>query len=371
MSSRPGKQSGLSLIELMIASVIGLVLLSGVVTIFSSNSASSKMSTNMSRLQDSGRVALDLLSYGVRMTGYEGCRDASKDSIRVLSTTGPTINFPDNAVWGSEVDNSGTWDPLIHSDLNGSTNGISTKVRENTDVLYLQYGSGRSTVLSSDMAGAAGDVILPNNPDQLRTGDLVMIADCVTTNIFRATGVTEDVTTGITTIQHSNTTNSLAALTKAFEGTGDTKDVPVRVMRFVSAAYYVGDSGRKMPDGSEVWSLFELDTTTPDSEPTELIEGVENFQVLYGVQPDPSAASAIRYIPAEDVTNFGEVVSVQLGLLISTPEYSTTTDDTQSYNIAGTTIDPPSATGTNAKHPGDRRLRASFNATIQIRNRIL
>lgn len=371
ISSRPGKQSGLSLIELMIASVIGLVLLSGVVTIFSSNSASSKMSTGMTRLQDSGRVALDLLSYGVRMTGYEGCRDESKDPVQVLASTGPTINFPDNAVWGSEVDNSGVWDPTIHSDLDGSVNGISSKVRNNTDVLYLQYGSGRSAVLSSDMTSDVADVILPNNPDHLRTGDLIMIADCVSTNIFRATDVTEDATTGITTIQHSNTANSQTELTQAFQGTGNTNAVPVRVMRFESVAYYVGDSGRKMPDGSEVWSLFELDTTTPDSEPTELIEGVEDFQVLYGVQPDPSAASAIRYIPAEDVTNFGQVVSVQLGLLISTPEYSATTDDTQTYNIAGTTIDPPSATGTNAKHPGDRRLRASFNATIQIRNRLL
>jgi len=40
----PGKQTGLSLIELMIASVIGLVILGGAVTIFSSNSASSKLS---------------------------------------------------------------------------------------------------------------------------------------------------------------------------------------------------------------------------------------------------------------------------------------------------------------------------------------
>ena len=60
MRSTPGNQTGLSLIELMIASVIGLVILGGAVTIFSSNSASSKLSTGMARVQDNGRVALDI-----------------------------------------------------------------------------------------------------------------------------------------------------------------------------------------------------------------------------------------------------------------------------------------------------------------------
>lgn len=370
IKNTPGKQSGLSLIELMIASVIGLVLLSGVVTVFSSNSASSKMSTGMTRLQDSGRVALDILSYGVRMAGYEGCRDESKEAIRVLANNAPNpINFPTSAIRGFEVDNTGEWSPSVHSDLDGATNSIEDQVKQNTDVLYLQYGSGRSVVLSSDLASSSASIDLPSNPDQLDQGDLVMIADCESTDVFRATGVSVDATTGITTVQHTTTANTSADLTQAYQGTGSMNVVPVRVMRFESKAYYVADSGRNMPDGSAVWSLFELDTTTLDSEPTELIEGVEEFQVLYGVQIDPDEPSSVRYLTANNVTDFSQVVSVQLGLLVSTAEYSSTSDDTQTYNVAGWTVGP--GTTTDAQHSGDRRLRASFNATIQLRNRLL
>jgi len=94
MHNTPGNQTGLSLIELMIASVIGLVLLGGAVTIFSSNSASSKLSTGMARIQDNGRVALDIISYSTRMTGYEGCRDEVKDPAIVLATPAPAKTIP-------------------------------------------------------------------------------------------------------------------------------------------------------------------------------------------------------------------------------------------------------------------------------------
>ncbi len=367
MISTPGKQSGFSLIELMIASVIGLVLLSGVVTIFSSNSASSKMSTGMTRLQDSGRVALDLLSYSIRMTGYQGCRDGAKDDIEVLASVKPTIDFPTNALWGSEVSTGDTWSPAVHTDLSAK---ISTKVKANTDVLYVQHGSGRSQILASDMATAGADVVLPANPDQLSTGDLIIITDCNTTNIFRATEVTDNTTN--TTIKHAASGNSVGSgnLSKAFSGTGNANAVAVRVMRFESRAFFVGDSGRDMPNGDAVWSLFELDTSTsPIGDPTEIIEGVEDFQVLYGIQPDENVPSDIRYVAASGVTDSSQIVSVQLGLLLSTADYSASEKDTQTYNIAGWTVGPD--TTTDAQHPGDKRIRAAFNTTVQLRNRLL
>ena len=118
LNSTPAKQSGFSLIELMIASVIGLVLLGGIVTIFTSNSASSKMSSGLTRIQDSGRVAIDILSYNIRMAGYEGCRDEAKENIDVVASVAPTINFPDQALWGAEINGTGGWTtPTPHPDL--------------------------------------------------------------------------------------------------------------------------------------------------------------------------------------------------------------------------------------------------------------
>lgn len=370
LSSTPAKQSGFSLIELMIASVIGLVLLGGVVTIFTSNSASSKMSSGLNRVQDNGRVAIDILSYNLRMAGYEGCRDDAKENIQVLATVAPTISFPDNIIWGAKINGSGGWSTSApHPDLANLPTLIDLK--EDTDVLYVQHGSGKSVNLLNDMASATDNIVLPRNPDQITNGDLVMIADCTASNVFRATGVSVDAS-GTTTIQHGTNKNIQANLTETFRGTGNIDAVSVRVMRFESKAYFIGDSGRTTPNGSTLWSLFELDTSTEEAanvrQPIELIEGVESFQVLYGVQPDENIDSDIRYVTSDNVTDPGQVVSVQLGLLIGTADNSAQSNDNQTYNIAGWTVGPTGA-GTDAEHDSDKRLRAAFNTTVQIRNR--
>lgn len=367
--SMPGKQAGFSLIELMIASVIGLVILGGAVTVFSSNSASSRMNTGMSRIQDNGRVALDIISYGTRMTGYDGCRDETKDAVTVLATNAPTIILPADAIWGAEVGDNNSWDPPLHPDLQV----LAGRVKDNTDVLYIQHGSGRSTNLQSDMAAGVADIVLPSNPDQLAANDLVMISDCITTDIFRATGVTSDTTTGITTIAHGAAGNIQANFNTAYTGTGNMNAVAVRVMRFEANAYYVGDSGRDTPSGDDIFSLFVLDrAANPDGRITELVEGVENLQVLYGENMQPDAATpVIRYVPADQVTDTNNILSVQLGLLIATAEDAASTNDDRIYNIAGTSIGPPNNANTDDQHEGDRRIRAAFNTTIQLRNRSL
>ena len=368
MHNRPGNQAGLSLIELMIASVIGLVILGGAVKIFSSNSASSKMSTGMARIQDNGRVALDIISYSARMTGYEGCRDEVKDPAIVLATDAPAIDLRDNAIWGSEVSTGDSWAPGRPADLNP----ISGRVKDNTDVFYIQHGSGRTSTLAADMASTSADIVLPLNPDQFDTNDMLMISNCEITEIFRATDVSTNAATGQTTVQHGAAANIQTNFNTAYAGTGDQATVPVRVMRFEAKAYYVGDSTRRMPNNDVIYSLFVLDTTTGNR--TELVEGVENLQVLYGenMQPDPDSPPLIRYVEADSVTNYANVLSVQLGLLIATADYAASSDDDRIYNIAGTTIGAPGSTATtDFQHEGDRRMRAAFNTTIQLRNRNL
>lgn len=363
LQTLPGKQGGLSLIELMIASVIGLFILAGAVTIFSGNSASSSMSTGMSRLQDSGRVALDIVANGIRMAGYEGCRSASKAPAEVLASDGPSISLPDSAVWGSEISATQEWDPPVNGDLGN----IAAKPKKDTSVIYLQHASGRSTNLSVDMTNqGAPSVNLKNNPDHLDDGAMVMIADCSTAHIFRATNVGDgSANIPVTFGAQQNERGNLGVI---YTGSGELEDSPLRIMRFESTAYFVGDSDRDTPAGEDIFSLFSYDTTASpiDQElPVELIEGVEQMHILYGERMD---TGNIRYVTADEVNNMGNVASVQIGILIATSNYAASEDDARIYNIAGVTVGPPGE-NTDRNHAGDRRLRAAFNTTVQLRNR--
>jgi len=130
-------------------------------------------------------------------------------------------------------------------------------------------------------------------------------------------------------------------------------------MRFEANAYFVG------PNTRNGLSLFALDTTTnPIGNPIELIEGVENLQVMYG---ERQANSQIRYLSANAITNWSNVVSAQIGLLVASADLAASDNDARTYQIAGTTIGPAGA-ATDLNHASDRRVRMEFNTTVQLRN---
>jgi len=350
----------MTLVELMIAMVIGLVILGGAVTIFSSNNRSSSMTAGMARVQENGRVAMDILTNGVRMARYEGCRSQIKGQVNMLADPGPTVAFPATGITGHEG-NANVWTPNFQDDLVSLAAG--NLVAPNTDVIYLQHGSGRATNLLADMASVADNTIdLANNPDQIAVNDLVMISDCGIADVFRVSAIAG---ANNTNLSFAMPPNSQANLSEAYEGSGPMANSALRIMRFESNAYFVGPTTRNAPDNTPVLSLFSLDTSTnPIGAPIELIEGVENLQVLYG---ERQANDQIRYISADNVANWSNVISAQIGMLVATSNFAASDNDNRTYQIAGTTIGPPGA-GTDLNHAGDRRLRMEFNTTVQLRN---
>ncbi len=67
------RQTGLTLIEIMIALLIGAFLLGGVLQIFVNSKQTYRMQENMSRLQENGQYAMGYLSRDIRMAGYWDC----------------------------------------------------------------------------------------------------------------------------------------------------------------------------------------------------------------------------------------------------------------------------------------------------------
>ena len=66
-------QTGMTLIEIMIALLIGAFLLGGVLQIFINSKQTYRMQENLSRLQENGRFAMEFLARDIRMAGYWGC----------------------------------------------------------------------------------------------------------------------------------------------------------------------------------------------------------------------------------------------------------------------------------------------------------
>lgn len=64
------RQRGLTLIEIMVALLIGIFLLAGVIQIFIANRQTYRVQENLSRMQENGRFAMYYLSRYIRLAGY-------------------------------------------------------------------------------------------------------------------------------------------------------------------------------------------------------------------------------------------------------------------------------------------------------------
>lgn len=128
-------------------------------------------------------------------------------------------------------------------------------------------------------------------------------------------------------------------------------------MRLRGNIYYVANNGFTEPAlfRESLGSGGGVATSTAE----ELVEGVEDMQITYG--EDTSADGSVDgYFAANAVTNWNNVKSVRIGLLMRSAENGVV-NQPQSVSFNGGTVTPAT---------GDRRLRKVFTATIAVRNRL-
>jgi type IV pilus assembly protein PilW len=96
-----------------------------------------------------------------------------------------------------------------------------------------------------------------------------------------------------------------------------------------------------------------------------LIDGVENMQILYGVDTSGNRIPN-AYLNATAVANWADVVTVKLALLFATvdEDFSAPFDTTTYQLLNAAPFDPTPVTD-------DRRRRKIIEATVSLRNRQL
>ena len=115
-SKTPGAL-GFSLIELMVAITIGGILMGGAVSLFITNKETYTVTTDLSRMQESARFALDLIVRDVRMAGFFGCHDDLANITNSVTTPGVDGELWDtaSALEGYDEDFVGSWSPSSFS----------------------------------------------------------------------------------------------------------------------------------------------------------------------------------------------------------------------------------------------------------------
>lgn len=364
-NSRARAQQGMTLVELMVALVIGLLLLAGVIQIFLSNRAAFSFNEGLARLQENGRFATDTLSMRARMAGYLGCLSGVPVTNN-LNTTNPLAFDLEEGLFGYEAVGTAPDDEFDAGSANPANSSVGTDwvgsldagligdVIPGSDVLIIRNASPDSYTLLTPF-NDADKVYVDADAAAFFAGGIGVVSDCQKASVFQLTSIASEAGGGISLAHTAGAYtpgNALAAW-----DTDQLYAAGAEMRHAETWIYYVGAGSGGAP------ALFQrrlqLTGTTVDLVAEELVDAVDTMQVLYGV--DAAGDGAVDdYVTANAVTDWNTVVSVRVGLLLRAPDEYGTETDKQVYNVNETLFDPVD----------DRRVREVFTTTIAIRNRL-
>lgn len=378
---RPILMAGVSLVELMIAMVIGLIIMLGVIQIFSASSAASRLSEGASRTQENARFALEFLERDLRMAGHMGCVN---DQAHVVKNLGdPVNNLGVNAGSGSPLDfrvsiqgyeapGTAPGDSLTlgadwtaPSTLPGSISGLSPEPAGGSDVLVLRFLDAEGVPVNQISASGGNSVVTIADRAERLTKDgvpeptLFGVADCGQADVFAGTlSGTEVTATGVNLSRYT------------VQPTGQTM-----LYRAESIVYYVGLNSTTGVNGLR---RARADATGNYVINEEVVEGIESLQLMFGL--DTTADISVTTPPvgsiteSEIATNVSEgtdadaaaqwlrVGQVRVGLLATSPDRASAVAPANNASVLGVQFAPG---GTN-----DGRYRAPYEVTVALRNRL-
>ncbi len=342
------KQKGFSLVELMVALTLGLILMAGVLAIFLSSKVTYNTNEKTGRLQENGRVALDFVSYDLRSAGYLGCAKIPRWFTSTLVGQTTMLWNYSAPVQGFESNGSGSYAPALPA---ATLNPAPTA---NSDILVVRslMRDGAAMDVRADVGSVSGNPQVPvANP--VSAGQILLITDCESSTVFQATGWTPAGTLG----EIAHATGGALVPGNATTDLGYPYAELARVLPLQTYIYYVANDPAGEPG---------LYRQTGATQPAELlIEGVEALQIAYAVDTVGSDRIADGYFTANNVTDWSNVISVTLGMLMRS-EQSGSAVNTSSYQVL------PAAVGGRLIAAGsDRRQRMLFTTTVAIRNRAL
>lgn len=393
---------GVTLIELMLAVTISSILMLGVGSIYFNSKRTYQLQEEFAHMQEGSRIAMRFMIEDIRSAGYLGCVwNNNPDFANFLDDDGDPVanNFTGNFLVGIEGMEASASGPGDNVDLTAPAAGwnraipafITRAPLAGSDILIVRHaaGDGYPLAINNDATNVwlddLGDPNINNatgndchDATDTCVGHIIMLTDCQKSRLFQVTGMT--VTAQGIQLEHDDgTAGGIEPGNGEPVWGGGADEYPIfevadtHAYTAVSHAYYIANNNDGVP-------CLYRQLMKPASQPEELIEGVENMQVLYGIDTNKTAANANnpfqydgianRYVTANLVNvALDNVVSTRISLLFRTNNEvfskSQVAPVAKNYTLAGMSA----ATGTVVSSPADRRLRKVFTTTVKIRSK--
>ncbi|WP_425605395.1 PilW family protein [Pseudoxanthomonas putridarboris] len=373
---------GLSLIELMIALLIGTILVLGLVQVFGASRTAYQLSQGVARAQENARFAMDYLQRDIRMVGHYGCVNdqARKQNADMLvshiSAADNPLNF-NVSVQGYEASGSAPgdivslagpaagWSPGLPAYITGLTPAPNA----GSDIVVLRFFHSDGVPVTSIGAGELNvDVAKWKVLTQGGVANPAVfgVGDCTYADAFQASTVSPGQV-------NASASGGVAISLPDFEGRYTASPAGQTVLyRAEAIVYYVGTRA-----GAGVPSLYRArfntvagGAVTPVSE--ELVEGIQNLQLLYGQDQSNDVMNLTGNVTSYETaatlgaavaneTEWRRVGQIKVGLVAVSPEPAAS---------AQSTVVGLSAVGVTLTPPADAYYRSTYESSIALRNRL-
>ncbi|MGV8932662.1 MAG: prepilin-type N-terminal cleavage/methylation domain-containing protein [Luteimonas sp.] len=308
LHSGPRHARGFSLIELMIALVLGLLVVGAAAGIFVSNQRTFRSAQNLGSLQQNARTAFELMGRDLREASGNSCVNNAPVG-NVLNAA--AVNWYTNFVGGSTAVQgySGAVAPI---DLPFGT-AAGQRVAGTDAIQMLSADADVATISAHDTAGAVFTVTGTHN---FSRGDIMIACNARQASVFQASAVSgQTISNGTGAMTPGNCTTGLGletlgvcnASAKVFQFAA-----PNSVLAKLRAVrWYIGNNAN---GGRSLYQSHLRGGNPAGVTNDEIAEGAQNMTITYLLR------GGNDYVPAVAVGDWGNVLSMRIELALQSTD---------------------------------------------------
>jgi type IV pilus assembly protein PilW len=313
-------------VELLVALTLGAFITVGIVQMFTANRETYQMSVGQARLQENARFAMRFIERPLRMAGFTGCFSDNQSVRNVLNPDPGTGLVPyefdfAQPIEGFEGTGTQTWSPnpsRLPSDVD------LTLVESGTDILVVRLAESEGLRVVGGMPSNQSPVqASAGDPSRYGAGTVLLISDCEKATVFQSTAAAG---TGPIQIDHAAGSAGVTPGNQFLELTDDaglTFGAESTVHRIETQIFFIAPGAGTNNAGNAPLSLWRKEA---DQAPVELVEGISDLQVTFGVDADgdrvPDQYRTIQNVnllpPAND-----RIVTVRVSLTVNSVDVVT------------------------------------------------
>ena len=349
--------NGLTLIELLIAMALSLVLLGAASTLFLGNKTTHRLNTAVIQLQENARFAATLIAKDIRMAGFLGCTSLDPQQPLINHLAGPPVTLsPLQGIEGWETATLNTSpghytlvqnSPVTDASITGwKSSLIDTPMLDATtfavaesDIVRIWQAAGEP--VSGDLYGSTFRA-QASTPYAAR--DMMLLSDCQGAHlalVCSLSGKTADVACA---------DNQVFTMPNPAHG--------LQAFQYIGVLYYVGKRSKVAHNPPALFRRIISKNALAETA-QEVVEGIESLQIIYGEDSAEPRGIANQYVPADQVSNWQHVVSVQINILTRSSEPVLSADEPQPIFFNGANLTA-----------NDGYLRYPFSFSVALRNRL-